>query len=102
MALLHHEQALVSALEPFAAFADPHRMAPPELPITQGSRMARRQLTMADCYRAAAALAAVQAEGAARELRRHSPKHHPNSTPAIPAAGAPSPLEATEKETARA
>lgn len=102
MALLQHEQALVNALEPFAAFADPHRIAPPELPITQGSRMARRQLTMADCYGAADAIAAVQAESAARERRRQSAKDHPNSTPAIPAADVPSPLDTTEKETARA
>ena len=52
--------ALVKALEPFASFADPRRYAPPGLPITQGSGMARRQLTMGDCYRAADAIAAAR------------------------------------------
>lgn len=51
--------SLKAALEPFAAFADPRRNMPPSMPITQGSGMARRQLTMGDCYAAADALAAL-------------------------------------------
>lgn len=45
------------ALEPFAAYADPRRMMPASMPITAGSAMAKKQLTMGDCYAAAAALA---------------------------------------------
>lgn len=40
----------LNALRPFAEFADPRRVVPPGMPITQGSSMARRQLTMGDCY----------------------------------------------------
>lgn len=40
-----------AALAPFAEFDDGH--APEHLPITQGSRMARKQLTIADCRLAA-------------------------------------------------
>ncbi len=39
-----------TALEPFAAFADDR--APEHLPITAGSSMARKQLTIGDCLRA--------------------------------------------------
>jgi hypothetical protein len=70
MALTNRETALVDALEPFASFADARRIAPPYLPITQGSGMARRQLTMGDCYRAADAVAGMRAEGARRERER--------------------------------
>lgn len=73
MALTRTEQALIAALEPFAAFGDPRRIAPPGLPITQGSGMARRQLTMGDCYRAADAIAAMREQSAAREQRRAEP-----------------------------
>lgn len=44
------------ALEPFAEFADPSDRLPESFPITTGSAMGRRQLTMGDCYRARAAL----------------------------------------------
>jgi Lar family restriction alleviation protein len=45
---------LVEALKPFAAFDD--ERAPEHLPITSGSGMARRQLTIGDCRKAKAAL----------------------------------------------
>lgn len=51
---------LADALAPFADFAGARRTAPPGLPITVGSGVARRQLTMGDCYRAAAALAVAR------------------------------------------
>lgn len=38
------------ALMPFSDFADPHRKVPSALAITNGSPMAKRQLTMGDCY----------------------------------------------------
>lgn len=40
-------------LERFASYADPRRRAPADMPITHGSPMAKRQLTMGDCYDAA-------------------------------------------------
>lgn len=43
-----------AALRPFAAFH--HSSAPDEHVITQGSAIAKRQLTMGDCRRAAEAL----------------------------------------------
>ena len=46
--------ALQDALKPFAAFDD--GQAPFTLPITQGSGMARRQLTIGDCRNAKQAL----------------------------------------------
>ena len=49
-------EGLRKALEPFAAYADPHGAFPADLPITSGSSMARKQLTMGDCYNAAEAL----------------------------------------------
>lgn len=51
---------LEAALQPFADFADPRGTLPPGHQITQGSPMARRQLTMGDCY---AARNALQAKG---------------------------------------
>lgn len=54
--------ALCEALKPFAGFADPRNTVPETWPITQGSRMARKQLTMGDCYRARAALALAEQE----------------------------------------
>lgn len=47
---------MAAALEPFADFADPRGAFPKEMQITRGSDMAKRQLTMGDCYRAAEAL----------------------------------------------
>jgi hypothetical protein len=47
---------LEAALQPFADFADPREKMPPDFVITPGSAMARRQLTMADCYAARAVL----------------------------------------------
>jgi hypothetical protein len=61
---------LRQALEPFAAFADPRNKIPENMPITQGSQMARRQLTMGDCYRARAALA-VEPAPAKAKVDRH-------------------------------
>ena len=49
-------EKLAEALEPFAAFADLSGLVPDDHIITQGSPMARRQLTMGDCRKAAAAL----------------------------------------------
>ena len=43
---------LEAALKPFADFADGRRVVPPEMHITPGSYMAKRQLTMGDCYKA--------------------------------------------------
>ena len=40
------------ALEPFAAFADPSNTFPPDMRITAGSPMAKKQLTMGECYAA--------------------------------------------------
>lgn len=47
---------LRAALKPFADYADPSAVFPPNIPITNGSRLARRQLTMGDCYEAARVL----------------------------------------------
>lgn len=44
---------LEDALLPFANFADKSGTCPEGMPITRGSPMAQRQLTMEDCYRAA-------------------------------------------------
>lgn len=44
---------LVTALRPFADFADPRKTIRAAHEITQGSRLAKRQLTMGDCYLAA-------------------------------------------------
>jgi hypothetical protein len=52
---------LRAALEPFAAFDDGR--APEHLPITSGSGMARRQLTIGDCRKAKAALSAAPFKG---------------------------------------
>jgi len=48
-------------LKPFAAYADPRRKVPRELPIGYGSPLAKPQLTMGDCYDAVDALAALEA-----------------------------------------
>lgn len=45
-----------TALKPFADFADPNGRVPADMTITQGSPIAKRQLRMADCYRARAAI----------------------------------------------
>jgi hypothetical protein len=47
---------LRAALKPFADYADPRRVVPPTFQITSGSNLARKQLTMEDCYRAKEAL----------------------------------------------
>lgn len=47
------------ALKPFAEFAAPNRAAPPDLCISNGSPMAKRQLTMLDCYNADDALKGI-------------------------------------------
>mgnify|MGYP001610305736 CR=1 FL=1 len=44
------------ALRPFAAFADPRNTIPPDTILTAGSPLARKQITMADCYAARSAL----------------------------------------------
>lgn len=52
-----NRDALVEALRPFANYADDARAkAPADLVITVGSSIAKRQLTMGDCYKARAAL----------------------------------------------
>src|SRR3546814_15153323 len=43
---------LLEALLPFAEFGDVRHSLPDGVVITNGSRMARRQLGMGDCYRA--------------------------------------------------
>ena len=50
--LINRVNRLEAALEPFANFADERRIMPPEMHITPGSYMAKRQLTMGDCYKA--------------------------------------------------
>jgi hypothetical protein len=47
---------LQDALRPFANFADARKQVPASFVITEGSRLARTQLTMGDCYRAREAL----------------------------------------------
>ena len=49
-----------AALQPFADYADPRNKVRPEIPITPGSIMAKRQLTMGDCYAARDALARLK------------------------------------------
>jgi hypothetical protein len=49
-------ERLRAALKPFANYADPSGVFPPTVEITTGSRFARKQLTMGDCYEAARAL----------------------------------------------
>lgn len=58
---------IIAALEAFAAYADPRRSVPASMPITNGSSMARKQLTMGDCYAAADALAALSTSPAGQE-----------------------------------
>ncbi len=48
--------AFEEALKPFAEFADPRNMIPPDTILTAGSPMARKQITMSDCYAARSAL----------------------------------------------
>lgn len=43
---------LEAALKPFADYADARRQFPADLAITLGSRLAKRQLSMGDCYAA--------------------------------------------------
>jgi hypothetical protein len=45
-------EELRAALKPFADYADPRQFMPADMVITQGSPMAKRQLTMGDCYTA--------------------------------------------------
>jgi len=49
-------ERLRAALKPFADYADPRNTVPADFRISAGSTMARKQLTMGDCYRARAAL----------------------------------------------
>ena len=56
---LHNRKAIENmrrALEPFSDFAESRRRAPPGLVIAVGISAAKRQLTMADFYRARDAL----------------------------------------------
>ena len=53
--------ALLKALKPFADFAT--KKAPRDQVITQGSHMAKRQLSMGDCQQAAAAIAKATDNG---------------------------------------
>lgn len=45
-------ESLRAALKPFADYADPRVVVPFDFVITQGSELAKRQLTMGDCYEA--------------------------------------------------
>jgi hypothetical protein len=57
--LFHYERVIAQmqqALKPFADFADRTKQLSSEYVITTGSRMAKRQLTMGDCYAAYNAL----------------------------------------------
>src|ERR1700722_1136074 len=47
---------LRAALAPFALYADLRRQAPDTLVISNRSGMAKRQITMGDCYKARTAL----------------------------------------------
>lgn len=51
---------LEAALKPFADFADARKTVPTDYVITEGSRLAKHQLTMGDCY---AALDALKEDG---------------------------------------
>lgn len=51
---------LEAAVKPFAEYADPRNLMPASLPISNGSSMARQQLTMGDCYAARDALAGAE------------------------------------------
>lgn len=62
---MNNEQ-IAEALRPFAEFADQDHIVPRRYVITQGSPLAKRQLTMGDCYEARAALAAIEATPAIR------------------------------------
>jgi hypothetical protein len=55
-------QAIREALKPFADFVDAARAPPDSFVITQGSGMARRQLTVGDCRRAGAVLELLNEE----------------------------------------
>ena len=57
-------EELVTALRPFAEFGHNMRGLRKEFVITQGSSMARRQLTAGDCKAAFAVLAKVEASDA--------------------------------------
>jgi hypothetical protein len=54
---IERNSRLVAKLKVFADFADPHRKMPRELVISHGSPIAKRQLTMGDCYDAVDAVA---------------------------------------------
>jgi hypothetical protein len=53
---IERNSRLVARLKVFADFADSQRRMPRDLVITNGSSMAKRQLTMGDCYDAADAI----------------------------------------------
>lgn len=55
-ACAEYVEQLQSALRPFANYADTGGAIPDGMVITLGSKMAKRQLTMVDCRRAAATL----------------------------------------------
>lgn len=55
-ALQADSDRLQAALKPFAEYADPRVIVPFDFVITNGSKMAKRQLTMGDCYEARRAL----------------------------------------------
>jgi hypothetical protein len=50
---MERNSRLVAKLKVFAEFADQRRRMPRDLIITNGSPVAKRQLTMGDCYDAA-------------------------------------------------
>jgi hypothetical protein len=56
LALRAEVMRLTEALKPFADYADPTNRVSGHLTVSAGSFMARRQLTMDDCYKARNAL----------------------------------------------
>jgi len=62
-------RTVVSILKPFADYADPHRKVPREMVITNGSPMAKRQLTMGDCYDAKDAIDVIENNAGANHVR---------------------------------
>jgi len=73
-------ETLRAALLPFSNFADPRGYAESEMPITLGSAMAKRQLTMGDCYAACSALAALRDAPAERPASVVADQHAASNT----------------------
>jgi len=72
-----HVRMVREAMTPFVEFVRPFGPLPDDLPITQGSRFAARQLTALDFRRLAAALPALDAiEAEMGRLRRAAEEEH--------------------------